>query len=304
MPRVDICTTYVIMVNEAYSGDKRTEEKYAASQVALTTVYKGQMAKRMSGPACSAPLTIKHRFVKLVTCDFCGQVSLVHATGLDPTGRTAKLAQLPSPLYVDATGQLEGRRFRVIGRLRYRYASGMWDEWFLTFENDRPGWLVEDEGEYTFYVKETVRGYVPPFESVSVGSVATIAGRQVFVTEKGEAFIDGGEGQLAFTILPGEAAQKNQRDGCWAMLSRQIRATRKPGCGYPASPKRQRSAPIACSEYWRSIQVIVGHQSSWQPCRQSKQKHLRLPLLLARCLQSQPRNSNSTCSSAPSRAFG
>jgi hypothetical protein len=31
-----------------------------------------------------------------------------------------------------------------------------------------------------------------------------IAGRRVFVTEKGEALISGGEGQLAFTILPGE----------------------------------------------------------------------------------------------------
>jgi hypothetical protein len=178
------------MVGEAHSGDERSEEVH--------------MAKRMSCPACSAPLTIQHRFVKMVTCDFCGQVSLMHDAGLDPTGRTAKLAQLPSPLYVDATGQLVGRRFRVLGRLRYEYSSGMWDEWFLTFEDERPGWLVEDEGEYTFYVKETLTGTVPPFESLSVGDLVTIGGRQVFVTEVGEARIAGGEGQLAFTILPGE----------------------------------------------------------------------------------------------------
>jgi hypothetical protein len=140
----------------------------------------------------------------MVTCDFCGQASLVHDAGLDPTGRTAKLTQLPSPLYVDASGQLAGRRFRVMGRLRYQHSSGVWDEWFLTFEDDRPGWLVEDEGTYTFYAKETIRGSVPPFESLSVGSVVSIAGRQVFVTEKGEASIAGGEGQLAFTLLPGE----------------------------------------------------------------------------------------------------
>jgi hypothetical protein len=162
------------------------------------------MAERMSCPACNAPLTIQHRFVKMVTCDFCGQVSLVQEKGLDPTGRTAKLAQLPSPLYIDATGKLGGRPFRVMGRLRYEYPSGMWDEWFLTFEDDRPGWLVEDEGEYTFYVKETYTGSIPPFESISVGSTVQIAGRKVFVTEKGKALIAGGEGQLAFTILPGE----------------------------------------------------------------------------------------------------
>jgi len=162
------------------------------------------MPDSMRCPGCGAPLSIKHRFVKMVTCDFCGLVSLVSDTGLDPTGRKAKLAQLPSQLYVDASGKLEGRQFRVMGRLRYRYESGYWDEWFLAFEDDEPGWLVEDEGEYTFYVKETLREAVPPFEAVSAGDVVRVAGRQVFVTEKGKASIAGGEGQLAFTIVPGE----------------------------------------------------------------------------------------------------
>ncbi|NIS79624.1 MAG: hypothetical protein GTO14_05310 [Anaerolineales bacterium] len=78
------------------------------------------MSKRMSCPACGAPLSIQNRFVKLVTCDFCNQVSLFHDKGLDPTGQTAKLVQLPSPLYIDATGTLSGQRFTVIGHLRYR----------------------------------------------------------------------------------------------------------------------------------------------------------------------------------------
>ena len=31
----------------------------------------------MSCPSCFAPLEIQHRFVKLVTCDFCNQVSKI-----------------------------------------------------------------------------------------------------------------------------------------------------------------------------------------------------------------------------------
>ena len=165
------------------------------------------MPESLRCPGCSAPLNVKHRFVKMVTCDFCGLVSLVRETGLDPTGRKAKLAQPASLLYVDATGTLQGRRFQVMGRLRYQYESGFWDEWFLTFEDDQPGWLVEDEGEYSFYVKETLTSPVPPFESVSAGSNVTIAGRQVFVVERGKATIAGGEGQLAFTIVPGEGVK-------------------------------------------------------------------------------------------------
>jgi len=162
------------------------------------------MLKKLNCPACGAPLRIDNRFVKLVTCEFCGQVSLLRDTGLDPTGRTAQLAEFPSPLYLDATGILQGKRFRVLGRLRYQYAAGFWDEWFLYFENDKPGWLVEDEGEFTFYNKTTFTGPIPPFETIQVGGTIQLNGRSVFITERGTAVIAGGEGQLAFQVLPGE----------------------------------------------------------------------------------------------------
>ncbi len=167
--------------------------------------------KSLSCPSCGAPLNIKNRFVKMVTCDFCSQVLLVKDSGLDLTGRAAKLAQFPSPLYVDAAGTLWGRAFQVAGRLRYQYDAGMWDEWFLTFADDKPGWLVEDEGEYIFYHKQTLTSPVPPFEQVKVGTVVPVSGREVFITQKGQARIVGGEGQLAFTILPGEVV--NYLDG-------------------------------------------------------------------------------------------
>lgn len=160
--------------------------------------------KNMSCPSCGAPLNIENRFVKMVTCDFCGQVSLLKDTGLDPTGQTAKLAELPSPLYVDAVGTLWGKKFQVLGRLRYQYDAGLWDEWFLTIEGDRPGWLVEDEGEFIFYNKQTLSSPVPPYEDIRVGSTIKIGNRQVFITEKGTAKIAGGEGQLAFAITPGQ----------------------------------------------------------------------------------------------------
>jgi hypothetical protein len=166
------------------------------------------MAKKMSCPSCGAPLNITNRFVKMVACDFCAQTLLLTDSGLDPTGKTAKLADLGSPLYIDATGTLRGQKFQVLGRLRYQYDSGIWDEWFLTFDGiNKPGWLVEDEGEHTFYHKETLTSAVPPFDKVAVGQVYAISGREVFVTQKGTAKILGGEGQLAFTITPGETVR-------------------------------------------------------------------------------------------------
>ncbi len=160
--------------------------------------------KSMSCPSCGAPLDIDNRFVKVVTCDFCNQVMLLHDSGLDPTGQTAKLTELPSPLYIGATGQIFGKPFEVMGRLRYQYDAGLWDEWFVMFDKDRPGWLQEDEGEYILFHKETLTSPVPSFDEVAVGSVLPVGKHRMFITEKGTAQIAGGEGQLAFNILPGQ----------------------------------------------------------------------------------------------------
>ena len=162
-------------------------------------------------PSCGAPLSVEHRFVQMVTCDFCEQISLLKRGSLELAGKVATLAQLPSSLYLDATGRLNGRSFRILGRLQYTYESGYWHEWFLVFDDGDGGWLQEDEGRFTLYQKETLTTPVPPFEQIRVGQQVPVSGYRVFVTEKGEAQIVGGEGQLAFSIVPGE--QVNYVDG-------------------------------------------------------------------------------------------
>lgn len=153
---------------------------------------------------CGAPLTVESRFARMVTCDFCGHVHLIHDDRLTDTGRVAHLVDIPSPLYIDATGTLLGRRFRVLGRLQYTYEDGTWQEWYLVFDEDTRGWLVEDGGTYTLYDQHTLVDAAPDPGAVRVGATVHLAGKAVFVTEVGEAEIVGGEGQLGFQLLPGE----------------------------------------------------------------------------------------------------
>ena len=155
-------------------------------------------------PACGAPLRIRNRFVKAVTCEFCQNVSLYNGVRLDPTGRTASLATLASPLYLDATGSIGAQRFRVVGRLVYEYEGGMWQEWFLDLDDDKKAWLVEDEGRFTYLLKAPNEA-APPFESIRVGDQLELANRTVTVTEVNEATIVSAEGQFGTQILPGEA---------------------------------------------------------------------------------------------------
>lgn len=154
-------------------------------------------------PNCGAPLRIKNRFVKAVTCEFCGHVALYDGVRLDPTGRTASLAKLKSPLFLDATGKLGDRSFRVAGRLVYEYAGGTWQEWFLELGDDGRVWLVEDEGRFTAY-NAGEQASVPPVDGIRPGDEIEVGGRQVTVGEVNDATVVSAEGQFGHEILPGE----------------------------------------------------------------------------------------------------
>ena len=153
-------------------------------------------------PTCGAPLSIQNRFVTVVTCEFCGGVLLYDGAHLDPTGRTAGLVRIPSPLYLDATGEIAGRRFRVLGRLLYEYDGGLWTEWFLELDGVGRVWLVEDEGAFSVFQRHDAT--VPDVDSVRVGQTIRVGELAVFVDEVGEATVVGAEGQLGAGILPGE----------------------------------------------------------------------------------------------------
>ena len=157
-------------------------------------------------PTCGAPLRVRNRFVRVVTCEFCGGVSLYDGAHLDPTGRTAGLVDLPSPLYLDATGRIGRRPFRVLGRLLYEYDGGFWTEWFLDVEGAGRAWLLEDEG--TFSIQQLQESAdVPPFEAARPGQTVRVSGRDVFVDEVGEATVVGGEGQLGAEKVSVEYAE-------------------------------------------------------------------------------------------------
>src|SRR5690606_22535042 len=142
-------------------------------------------------------------FIRSVTCKFCGSMYLVSGSDtLDAVGKMASLADYPSRLGVGSRGQIRGRGFTVIGRVRYAYAEGFWEEWQITWDDGAPpDWLEEDEGYWTLYARERVRGAVPPYDQVRVGQSVTINGRSVFISERRTARVAGSEGQFS-SVLP------------------------------------------------------------------------------------------------------
>ena len=163
------------------------------------------MSQAFNCPSCSAPLEVENRFSRVVICQYCNQTSEITPKGLDPSGKAPQLVASPSILSLGATGKIEGKPFRVLGRLRYQYDGGFWDEWFLSVDGGQV-WLQEDDGEFTAFEKESLKSAVPPFDDIYVGSMVEVNNLSLFVVERTEAIIAGGEGELYFRVTPGMEA--------------------------------------------------------------------------------------------------
>jgi hypothetical protein len=121
---------------------------------------------------------------------------------LQQRGKAASLVDYPSRVQVGMTGTLRGRGFRVLGRVRYTYDSGFWEEWQITWDDSAPpDWLEEDEGNWLLYRKERVKSAIKPWAEVSVGNTLKVNDYDVFVTEKREGQMAGFQGQFS-SVLP------------------------------------------------------------------------------------------------------
>jgi hypothetical protein len=161
------------------------------------------MARQLSCPSCGGPLQIESAFTTFLVCNYCGASLFVRDSGIDVTGKTAKLAEYPSRFSIGGNGKVKGRGFRVLGRVRYKNYDGFWDEWFLQFDDQQVGWVTEDEGDLTLVFKSKLTFPVPPYEQVRVGSFMPFGNDRLFVSEKGDAQVAGAEGEISLSAPPG-----------------------------------------------------------------------------------------------------
>lgn len=158
----------------------------------------------MNCPSCGAELEVDDRFAHLVVCESCDSSVVVDARALRVAGKMATLTPPKGRLFLGATGALGKRQFRVIGRVRYGYSAGYWDEWFLTLDDGTVSWISEDEDELV--LESCTQHPSPPFTHASLapGEKVSLGGHMFAVTERDVATCEGGAGQLPFMIVPGE----------------------------------------------------------------------------------------------------
>ena len=154
------------------------------------------MERSIQCPSCGSPVPLRHRNVLLVTCAACDTVSAIEKDGVDPLGKTATLTDFMSALTVGTIASIQGRRFQALGRVRFEYEDGYWDEWYLAFDDGTDGWLEEDEGELALVSQVPVTSTPPHPRTVRAGERVTWGQDSIYVLETGTATLVGMEGQL------------------------------------------------------------------------------------------------------------
>lgn len=155
-------------------------------------------------PSCGAEIAADRRFAKLVVCQFCESAVLLDEKAARVAGKMAVLAQTPSPFFVGGSGTLMDRRFNILGRVRYGYERGYWDEWYLAFEDGSTVWIGEDENNFTLESHDESETAPIEYADAYPGQSIQLGATTFALDEKGIAICEGGEGQLPFPIVSGE----------------------------------------------------------------------------------------------------
>lgn len=164
---------------------------------------------QVSCPSCGAAVTFTISSALVVVCEFCRSVVGRGDRQPEDYGKIAVLVGTASPLRVGLTGSYKSQPFTLTGRAQFAHqAGGVWDEWYAAFPNDRWGWLAEAQGRFylTFQRDLLSRESLIPADDLVLGEwVPDMPSLSLYrVAEKGVAQTAGAEGEIPYTLIPGE----------------------------------------------------------------------------------------------------
>lgn len=154
-------------------------------------------------PQCGNALALHFKYTKLVKCASCNASIFIEDDSVKQVGERSTLSPTPSLIELYKPFKLQGQTFLPLGKIRYSYGRGFWEEWFLNDEHNKAYWLSIDEGD--FVLEEKVKLSLP-FKSTTQFKVGSSYG-DYLVTEKGEGVCQGFEGELPERIKLNEKHQ-------------------------------------------------------------------------------------------------
>ncbi len=161
----------------------------------------------VSCPSCGAEVKFRSHASVMAVCEYCGTSVLKDAGAVQDLGKMSAVLEDYSPIQIGVAGVIGGRAFNVVGRLQLKYSAGMWNEWYLLFDDAGTGWLGDASGMYVVTGERQVDGALPSFEEIVPGHNYSIGGQRLTASEVRRADCIGGQGELPFKVGEGYQAQ-------------------------------------------------------------------------------------------------
>lgn len=163
--------------------------------------------RKVACPSCGAAVRFRGATSIVAVCPFCKATLVRDGVNVDFVGKQAELLEDHSPIRIGTEGYHKGDAFTVAGRIQFKYAAGLWNEWYVLFRGSRGGWLSDASGEYsiTYLVApQPVPEFatIKPQHTVEIMGDKSIAGTYV-VTHIDEGEVVAGEGELPFRFTTG-----------------------------------------------------------------------------------------------------
>lgn len=160
---------------------------------------------RANCPNCGGPIEFRSSELPVKVCDYCRSSILRTGGGLQDIGKAAEVPNDVSPLQLGTRGRDGGKGFELIGRVRWRYADGAWNEWLILFDDQTTGWLGESMGRYMLLrqvdiadVHSDVVTQLQGGQGVVPGTEAVIDGVKYWATDVKTVTCVASEGELPF----------------------------------------------------------------------------------------------------------
>jgi len=166
-------------------------------------LFKREIDKSKNCPQCGDALEIHFKYSKLVKCHSCGSSIFLEDEIVKVIGESSILSPEPSLIELHTPFTYKNKSYLPLGKIRYSYGRGFWEEWFLKDENNKEFWLSIDEGDFVLEEKMQLS---LPFKASQKFTVGKAYGKYL-LTEKGQGRCVGFEGELPKEIHFGEVHQ-------------------------------------------------------------------------------------------------
>jgi hypothetical protein len=131
---------------------------------------------------------------------------LKDADAVKDLGKMSSVLEDYSPIQIGTAGVLGQRPFTVVGRIQLRYSAGMWNEWYLLFDDGKTSWLGDSSGLYTITAEYRALRRCRRSKRC-IRARPTINGAPYTAAEIRVADCIGGQGELPFKVGDGYQAR-------------------------------------------------------------------------------------------------